>query len=159
MRSFVGWRNIHADRAVIHIAAICRAVNVPRHCIRIFCLCLPNQPLSSLRKCLVFQGAMGLPLPSSDPWRSEDFAVVPRGLSPGAVLVICGASVIDGLRTVMPRIQLGHTSNQVVFDETPEARIVCQDFSGFAISEALLSSAVCEPTPEAPGPHCTSAMK
>ena len=26
---------------------------------------------------------MGLPLPFSDPWWSEDFAVVPRGLSPG----------------------------------------------------------------------------
>ena len=48
VRSFMDWRNIHADRAVIHISTICCAVNVPRHRIRIFCLCLPNQPLPSL---------------------------------------------------------------------------------------------------------------
>ena len=61
--SFMDWRHVHTDLAVIDVPAICRAVYVPRLFLWLLGLGLADQPVPALRQCLVFQGAMGLPLP------------------------------------------------------------------------------------------------
>ena len=49
----------------------------------------------------------------------------------------CVASVIGGLRTAVPRIELGHASNQVLFDDTPEAPTVFRGLWGLRPSREL----------------------
>ena len=62
---------------------------------------------------------------------ARNFALVPRRDTPRPALGLCRASVIGGLRTAEPRIELDHALYQVVFDGRQRPLQFSEDCGGF----------------------------